>query len=559
MNMRVPAARTNPKPRAAQLKTFPAPISGWIANQNLLVPNAVKPDGSRVQGASVLENWFPTATGIRMRGGSNLFATIGDTAHDVISMFSYVNGNNDKLFATTADSIYDITSPVTPDDVYLVDDLGNNLVDDLGDELIAASSILAPAVDLLLSGDWSVVQFATTGGTFLRAVNGTDTPLVYDGTSWALTPAITVVDPTTLSFVWASHDRLFFIQKDTLNVWYLAVNSIGGAAVLLPLGGIFTLGGSLIYGGVWSIESGDGPSEQTIFVTTEGEVAAYTGTDPSDATNWNRRGVFRIGKPMGSKAFIRAGGDIIIATDIGLVPLSMAFQRDVAALSQVAVSYAIETEWNKAVAQRSSKFWHSSLWPTMQMMLIALPTPDGGQPQVFVTNARTGAWAPYTGWNATCLQLFGDRMFFGSDSGKIIEAEVTGSDQGAAYTSVCVPLFDPLQCPAARKVGLQARAVLRATSEPNPKMSLQSDYTVNLPAPPDDTTVTADNEWGTGIWGTSQWGTAANKITFQQWRSVQGGGYALSPATQITSGHISAPDVELVQTDLTYDVGDVGT
>lgn len=559
MLMRSPAARTKPKPRIAQTKTFPAPVSGWIANQNLLVPNARKPDGSTVQGAAVLENWFPTATGIRMRGGSNLFATIGNTAGPVVAMFSYVAGSNAKMFATTAGAIYNVTSPVTPDHVYLTDDLGNFLVDDLGNLIIGANSIPSPDVDTLTGGAWSVAQFATPGGTFLRAVNGVDTPLVYDGTSWAITPAITGVDPTTLSFVWSAKNRLFFIQKDTLDIWYLPVDTIGGAAVKFPMGGVFARGGSLIYGGVWSIESGDGPSEQVVFITTEGEVAVYRGTDPSSSTAWAKVGVYRIGKPRGPRSFLRAGGDLIAATDIGLVPLSQAFQRDVAALSQSAVSYAIETEWNKAIAERSGANWNVDLWPTKQMLIVAMPTPDGSRAQIFVANARTGAWAPYTGWNATCLQLFGNRMFFGSDSGKIVEAEVTGLDQGSSYVCTCVPLFDPLKTPASLKTGMQARAVLRAVSQPNPQMSLQADYTVNLPAPPDDTTVTSGNLWGTGIWGAAQWATAAVKKTFSQWRSIGGMGYALSPATQITSGNIAAPDVELVQTDLTFDVGEIGT
>lgn len=557
--MRVPAARSKPKPRIARVKTFPAPVSGWIANQNLLVPNALKPDGSKVQGAAILENWFPTATGIRMRGGSEQFAEIGDRSLPVVSMFSYVAGNNAKLFATTRNAIYNVTNPVVAEDILLVDDLGGFLVDDLGRFIAGQMSIPDFDVGSLSGGEWSVTQFATTGGTFLRGVNGTDTPLVYDGTNWSTAPAITGLDPTALSFVWVYKKRLFFIQKDTLDVWYLPVNSIGGLAVKFPLGGVFTRGGSLIFGSVWSIESGDGPSEQVVFATTEGEVAVYRGDDPSDASSFTKVGVFRIGKPRGPKAFIRAGGDLVIATDIGLVPLSQAFQRDVAALSQTAVSYAIEIEWNKAVAERSAGFWHTELWPTRQMMLIAPPTPQGLQPQLLVANARTGAWAPFTGWNVTCLQLFGDRFFFGSDSGKIIECEVTGLDQGAAYTCTVVPLFDPLKSPASLKVGVQARAVLRATSKPNPKMSLQADYTVNLPPAPDDTTTSADNLWGTGTWGTSKWGTAADKKTFQEWRSVPGSGYSLSAATQITSGNISPPDVELVQTDLTYDIGDVGT
>lgn len=559
--MRTPAAQSagGARPRAAQLKTFPAPTSGWIANQNLLTPNALAANGQRVIGASVLENWFPTATGIRMRGGSDLFATVGDGTEDVVSVFSYVNGNNEKLFAATNDAIYDITSPATPSTLVLTDDAGNTLVDQSGNTLISSLSIPAgPDVDLLANGNWSVEQFSTPGGTFLVCVNGVDSPLIFDGTNWATTPAITGVDPTTLSFVFASKFRLWFIQKDTMNIYYLAPNAIGGAAVLLPLGGIFTLGGSLVYGGTWSIESGDGPSEQTIFATSEGEVAAYQGDDPSGATTFTRQGVYRVGTPLGPNGFIRTGGDLTICTDIGLIPLSTAFQRALAALAPVAVSYPIEIEWNKAVAATVPD-WQIALWPNQQMILIAPPNPSGAVPEIFVANVITGAWGSYTGWNVTCMQVFNDRLFFGSDSGKVVEAEVTGSDQGAAYTCTVVPLFDPLKSPAALKTGLEARAVLRVTSQPNVQMSLQNDYVVNLPAAPDDTTIAANNVWGVGVWGTAQWGTVADLQTFSEWRSVPGAGYSLSPATQITSGNISSPNVELVQTDLTYDVGDIAT
>lgn len=556
--MRTPAARTAPRPRAAQLKTFPAPVSGWIANQNLLTPNARKPDGSVVMGAAILNNWFPTATGVRMRGGSNLYAQVGDETSNVVSLFQYLNGNAANLFAATPTQIYDITSPVVPFEAILTDDQGNSLVDGAGNFIVGQTSVLAPKVDLLASGDWSVQQFATPGGTFLRCVNGIDTPLVFDGTTWSTSPAITGVDPTTLSFVFASKSRLWFIQKSSLNIYYLPVNSIGGAAILLPLGGVFSLGGSLVFGGTWSVESGDGPSEQTVFVTSEGEVAAYRGADPSDATTWNKVGVYHVGKPLGPHAFMRVGGDLIIATNLGLIPLSVSFQRDLAALALAAVSYSIETEWNAAVAA-SAPGWQVALWPTKQMMLVAPPNPSGNVPQIFAANVRTGAWAPFTGWNVTCMQVFNNRLFFGSDSGKIVEGEVTGSDQGNAYTCTVVPLFDPLKSPAALKTGLEARTVLRATSLPSLKMSLQSDYVVNLPAAPDDTTMTAVNTWGTAIWGTAQWGTTANKETFQTWQSTPGAGYSLSVGLQITSGNLSAPDVELIGIDLTYDVGDVGT
>lgn len=561
--MRKPAARV--KPKTAQLTNFPAPIGGWIKNQSLLAPNARRPDGTKVNGAFILENMFPEATTVRMRAGSDLYATIANGAADVVSFLTYVNGNNRSLFASTDEAIYDVTSPVIA--FNLVDHAGNQLETDTGDNLILfPSQAIEPAVDSLTGGFWIGVQFANTDGDiFLRAVNGEDTPIVYDGAAWGTTPAITFpvgvgLTPDVLSYVWVYKQRLFFIQKDSLDAWYLPVNSIGGELKKLPLGGVFTRGGSLMFGETWSLESGAGGlSEQCIFATTEGEVSVYQGIDPDDADTWSKVGVYRIGKPLGPQAHIRAGGDLVISTDVGFVPLSTAVQRDFAALSPAAVSYNIEVAWNDAVANRSLANWHCEVWPTKQMVIIALPTPVGAQAQMLVANARTGAWGLYTGWDGLCVQQFGDRLFFGSTDGRVIEAEVTGLDEGAAYTSVCVPLFDPLKSPASMKTGMLARATVLSSQRVTPQVSLQNDFMVSLPASPDSIAVVGSNIWGVGVWGQAVWSAQAQKTTFQEWQSVSGSGYALAPAMQITSGSLSPPDVELVGIDMTFELADIVT
>lgn len=528
--MRKPAARV--KPRLARDASFPAPVDGWIASLNLATPNARRPDGRKVAGAAPLRNGVPTATGVRMRGGSVLHASLGDMTTDVQSIFSYISGSTRRLFGADGAGIYDITTPANP-----------------------AISPTAE-VDSLSSGDWSVVQFSTAGGTFLRLVNGVDVPLVYDGSSWDTSPAITGATPEDLCYVWAYKQRLFFIEKNSLNAWYLSVDQIGGAATKLPLGGVFSRGGSLLFGASWSLDTGGGLSEQCVFVTTEGEVAVYQGANPGDASDWQKVGVYKIGRPRGPKAFIRAGGDLVIATDIGFVPLSQAIQKDLAALSPSAVSYSIETEWNDAVADRSSAYWSCDIWPAKQMALVALHNSVTQEAQMFVANVRTGAWGVYTGWEGKCLHVFGDRCFFGSKNGKIIEAEVSGADQGMPYTFVMVPLFDPLKTPASLKTGLQARVVFKAPRAIEAKLSLQVDYAINLPSAPDDAAVIGEDVWGVGVWGEAKWGSPPEKKTFAEWRSVSGSGYALSVACQITSGAVPAPDVEIVQIDLTYDLGE---
>ena len=326
------------------------------------------------------------------------------------------------------------------------------------------------------------------------------------------------------------------------------------------MGGVFKRGGTLLFGASWSTDATGGPAELCVFVTTEGECAIYGGSDPSGGLGtWSLQGLCRIGRPLGAKAFIKAGGDLLISTDIGAVSLGQAMQNDVAALAPTAVSYPIETEWNLAVKYRSGSSWHSEIWPTKQMVLVVTPTASGYPAQIFAANARTGAWAKFTGWDATCLAAFGTRFFFGSTDGMIVEAEVTGADMGTPYTATVVPLFDDLKTPASLKTVGVARAVYLAPEAINDQITIQRDYVVTLPSAPDAAISTSSSVWGTGEWGESVWGTTAVQAVFQRWRSVYGSGYALSPALQITSGAVAPPNVDLARIDLTFDPSDIVT
>lgn len=481
----------------------------------------------------MLENILPTATGGEVRRGLDLFATMPTTTKPVLSLFSYKNGNLQSLFAANETEIADITA--TP---------ANALTGQTG-------------------GDWSVVQFVNANGdVFLRGVNGLNTPFVYNGVSFSTSPALTfavgvTVTANQMSRVWEYQNRLFFIQKESMNVWYLPVSTIGGQLVMLPLGGVFSLGGSLLFGTTWSVESGDGLNTYCVFVSTEGEAAVFRGSNPADPDDWFKVGVYRIGRPLGPKAFIRAGGDLVINTSIGFVALSQAMQRDYAALSPTAVSYGIETAWNEAVALRLGA-WNCEIWPERQMTIIALPKTSGQSKQMFVVNTRTGAWAKFTGWEGNCLINFNGRMFFGGENGKIIEAYVTGQDEGAPYTATYVPLFEDLRSPTSLKIISEARAVLRSAVPVIPKLSIQVDFIVQLPSVPNAPVIAGGNEWGSAVWGQAVWGAGREKEIQQDWVSAPGAGYAIAPAMQLTSGSPVPLDTEIVRLDITYEKTDIG-
>lgn len=422
-----------------------------------------------------------------------------------------------------------------------------------------------------------VVGDETSGTLWLRDVTGTfddDEALtdpeggaaLADGVLSDLSPGIefpggSALTTADLDYVWAYKNRLFFIQKDSLNAWYLPVDQIGGELALFPLGGIFQRGGSLMFGATWSLDSGSsgGLSEQCVFVTTEGEVAVYQGDDPSTADGFSKVGVYRVGRPLGHKAWIRAGGDLVIATSVGFIPLTQAIQRDYAALSPSAVSYSIEDAWNDAVALRGLEGWNCEIWPENQLVAVSPPTLDQGQPVLFVANARTGAWARYTNWRATCMAVFRGQLYFGSEGGKVFLANVTGLDEGQPYTGAYVPLFEDLGSPASLKIGNLARAVVRSRIPINELVSFQTDFDTNLPAAPSAALSESQNEWGTGIWGQSTWGTVMPELVNQSWQSIGGSGYAVATALQITSGSLAPIDAEIIRIEATYQVAEIVT
>lgn len=549
-----PAAQS--RPRRSQFYSYPAPVSGWISNRALSTPAT----GQAGQGAEVLDNFFPTATAAIMRRGSVRYAQAGlDGEGAVRSIFSYKNGEAQRMFVATDSAIYDATVILTTINYQFADENDDVFVDENGDSFGQSSTSDNATLTGTTNGQWRVVQFATDGGVFLRGVNGQDTPFVFDGTDMTTTPAITLDDmlpASTLNHVWSHKGRLWFIRRESLDAYYLPVNQIGGEATRFPMAGIFPRGGSLLFGQSWSIEAGDGLAQHCVMVTTEGEVAVYRGVDPSSATDWQLVGVYRLGKPLGKEAFIRAGGDLVIATDIGFIPLSQAIQRDYAALSPSAVSYPIEVAWNDAVEARPGE-WRCEVWPTNQMVLVVPTQVPDQQSEIYVANTRTGSWGRYTGWDATCLEVFRDRLFFGTADGFVVEANVSGADRGQPYTGRYVPLFYDVKSPGSRKISELSRPVIRSPYGVDEQISMQFDFEVDFPPDPDVTARALGNTWGGAIWGQSLWGEDSAAKIQQAWRSTGGSGYAMAPALQVTSGSTTPLDAEVVRIDVTFSIGDI--
>ena len=521
-----PARKQNRTAQAAQAQPVPfsAPVGGWVENANITA-------GAAAGTARVMENIFPGLQGVRIRGGCQQVATIGARCK---SLFGYQSGTATKLFGATATAIYDI-SGLDPD------------------------TVPTAAVSSLTNGYWSTVQMGTAGGEFLVCVNGADTPRTYNGSTWATT-AITGVTSTTLSHVNKHKSRLWFVQKDTLVAWYLPVDSIAGAAASFSLAGVMQRGGALMFSATWSQDAGDGQDDRIVFVSTEGECAVYQGTNPASAADWGLVGVYNITKPLGPKCHLRAGGDLVIGTEAGIVPLSAVVQKDPAALDVSAVTRAIEPSWRAQVRRRTSAQAIEIIkWPRENMMMVSLPHDINTS---FVANLQTGAWCKYVGWDMQSSALFNDQLYFGDRNGAVFAAETSGADNGNAYICRLSYMPSDLGGGANTKAVSMMRARFLSFDAVTAQLSITPDYKVVFPALPPETAVPANpgSYWGVSEWGSALWGgelTATRPTYNTGWVSVGNNGEAIAPQMQMVVKGAGRPTAELISIDVLMEAGGI--
>ncbi len=589
--------------RPSQTATWPAPTMGLLRNGALV--------GAPVNAAEELDNFIPTATGVRLRGGIVLRAT---TAAAAGRLMVYRSGAVEQLFAAETTKVTDISSPAS------------------------ATVAETPEMIGLTSSDWSTVQFGTAGGQFMLMVNGSDLYRYFDGTAFypvnaaavnkvaydaktvdfipgrtltggtsgatstilsvnpitnttgtlyigaitggpyqdnetltgsstggsatangastsASSVVVTGIDTDDLSFVWIHKTRVWFVEKNTLNSWYLPTNAFGGAATKFPLTGVFKLGGALLFGGTWSVDSGSGLDDVQVFVTTEGEVAVYQGTDPSSAATWALTGVYRIGKPLNKNAWFQAGTDFFIVTQEGIVSVSEVMAKDRAGVMASALTVKIEELWRQQVALDASHPFPVVYWAKEALIFVGLPS-QTGQNVAFVADVRSGSWARILGWDVRAARVFSDNLYIAGASGAIYQADEGGTDAGTTIVGVWTPKGQDFGLPT-DKAALHARAIWRADVQAKVRLSAVMNYasgaSVTLPPVMDESEI---GTWGTvgQKWGSRKWGSLRTFVAGSAWQAVSGLGFAISPRLVVASNRTAKPAFEPSSLQVRFEV-----
>jgi hypothetical protein len=565
------------KSRTARTTSLPSPIGGWNARDSLAAMSPLD--------AVQLVNFYPTPTDVSLRKGYTKSST-GITGA-VNTLMNYTDTSLEegyRLFAAAGDTIYDATpatavaefSGISNDKFQhtnITNAAGHFLVACNGEDpvlifdgtvgyYIATTSTAQTISSITFSGTTATLTTASGHGlvTNNRVVISGASPAAYNGAfvitvisatqfeyTMASEPAsnatvegtytvtgITGVDSSTFINVNLFKNRLYFTQKDTLTCWYLPVDSIAGVAEPLFFGGIARNSGYLQAMGTWTIDAGEGVDDYAVFVTSMGEAIVYNGTDPENAETWALKGVWQIGQTFNRRCFFKWGGDLLLLTQGGLVPLAAALQSsrlDPRVNLTDKIFYAV----SEATTQYYDLFgWQINFFASQNMLILSIPTGTGMEQ--YVMHTITKSWGRFTGIPANCWEVAGNNgMYFGSNGfvGKFYE---TNSDAGTNIVATAQQAYNYFESQGQLKRFTLVRPILQTDNGlPTVLCGISVDF---------DTTpltnqiafnplINQIGRWDVATWDGANWG--GGLVTTKIWQGVHGLGFSGSVNLNVAS------------------------
>jgi uncharacterized protein YigE (DUF2233 family) len=586
-----------PKRFTAKTTSLASPIGGWNARDSLAEMQPLD--------AVNLVNFFPTPTDVTLRKGYSK-KSIGIVGN-VETLMNYANKDGtDTLFAVANGVIYDASTPTA---TVVFEGLENSqfqhcMISTAGGQFIIAVNGEDPAIvydgtqwftmsdtatavtvsTIINVGDEAIVTTATPHGlsignrVTISGATGVDADL-YNGVF-----VITVSSPTTFRYTMTGtptgsatgtiiytvigiegisssqfaninmcQDRLFFVEKDSLSYWYLNVESIAGTASEFPLGAIARSGGYLQAMGTWTLDAGYGVDDLSAFVTSMGEVIVYKGTNPSDASAWSLVGVWQLGQIFSRRCFFKFGGDLLLLTQGGLVPMSAALQS-----SRLDPRVNLTDKIFYAISQAATSFynffgWQINFFASENMLILNIP--NGTNFDQYVMHTITKSWAKFTNINAFCWEASsGNKMYFGS-SGFVGDFYDVTSDAGANIVATAQQAYSYFDTRGQQKRFTLVRPILQTDNGlPTVLCGISTDFdtvplTNQIAFNPN---ITRTGLWDQSTWDNANWGGGLAITKF--WQGVHGLGYAGSININVASQGI---EFHWASTDYVMELGGV--
>ena len=504
--------------QTAQIAVIPAPTGGLNYRDPI---SAMSP-----LDALILTNFIPKQQGVELRKGWK--QTTESLGESIESVFGYTapNPEDNKVFVAANGNIYDVT-----DGTY-------------------TAAVLGTGSD---ADEWWTTQFSTPADTFLLAVSPGAGYWTYStSTGWVDRTASTTGLPTTVRTVAVWKQRVWFTAEGDANVYYLDnVDVVTGSCTSFAMGSTLRNGGYVSALINWTMDAGFSIDDYLIVVGTEGDIGVWQGTDPTSPDTFSLKGVWYVGPvPRHGQYFTPFGGDVMIVSELGLVPMSKLVAGQYSQDQQIGPASKIQSVFAPLVRKQiNQKFFDVFVVPSSDVLVIKMPA-DAGTYRQFAMNVTTGAWCQFVGMPMRSAALINGQLYFGTNDGYTclgLYGNKDGVDEaGAGGNSIegeVQTAFQAFNTPAQLKKFGMARPIFIATAQPAVKLVVNTQFQFNTvggsPYFFDD---------ANGIWDLSQWNGAnwVGQNTYQAWFGTQGLGYYGSlrmkvrglPATVFTSAHM---------------------
>lgn len=341
---------------SARLSTVLAPVGGMNTVDPL---SALQPTES-----PGIYNMYPYLGGLVNRP---IFNLAGDTisgyvSTEAMSLMEWVNvsgsGATSKVLLGTDSNIYTLGTPCTSVQSGLND--GHY-------RWVNMSGIIGmvneSASDGPMTYDGSTVSAMTMSGTAPYTVNQMSGVIVHKARSW-------------------------FWAFQTSDLYYSAIDTLGGVLTRFPLSTLNHTGGYIVDVISWTRDGGSGMDDYFVIIFNTGAVMIYQGTDPASASTWSLVGIYRIPLPAERNAAFKFGSEVVVMTENGHILLSAALSGADSAATQASLTYKI----NNIVAFRMNRNtgrdegWKGVIWGKL------LVTTSGLSGYLLVMDIATNAW-----------------------------------------------------------------------------------------------------------------------------------------------------------------------
>ena len=454
-------------------------------------------------------NMIPSEYGLRTRRGYQTHvATLGGATSPVRTLIPFVDvDGTSHLFATDVNGIYDVTT--TADSPTIDTSWGTQ------------SGSAGHGVSTVYNND--------NGDFFIQYADEVNGLYEYDAGAgtWAQATDITGVAETSLVFVTEHKERLWYVQSNSMDAWYLALGAKGGSATKFSLGNKFPHGGHLVGIYKWSVDGGDGVDDMLVFVSSAGDVAIYQGTDPSAAATWQALGTWFIGQIPNSRNIAEnIGGELHLLSVYGIISVQdLVGGVDVGkATGQNTIARKIARAIrNDMPGKKDDEQW--DIVPSMAegIIMIVRPYDTAATPLQYIFNFTTAGWGYWRDVPINCATEWNGALYFGDDVGNIhimtnsLDGVARAGTGGDPIEFSFLTAFSDLGAPGAAKRAHYARPRFFSENGAAPTYNTKFlyDYDINEPNISLETAGQVGDVWDTGLWDLAIWGgdsIAASKL-----------------------------------------------